>query len=183
MRIAVLRLHRRVDRVLSLLQRQTGKLDLAGFRQHDAAFAIDGAGESLRNSAPQIDAELIAGPEHVVRAEGNIQRHRCGGGQIQAPLRSAGSATVAKYLGAESPQVLRRIRNLRVEIAQREQIVGRGPAQYFGLVGQVSGILRGRGWSCLVSLRTARWTRLRNVRPSSRDRQAHAPVPSGAREE
>src|ERR1700722_4769257 len=50
----------------------------SGFGQRDLAAAVDGHLDPLRNTAPQVDEQTIAGTEDVIGASGHVHRKKIG---------------------------------------------------------------------------------------------------------
>ena len=151
-----------IDGLLRALEREPGHLDLTGFRQHEAAIAVDGPHDRLRDSAPHIDGEAVSGADNVVGADGHVERRHIG---RTAEACGRAHAAVEKNFRTEAPQFFRRVRDLRIQVAQGVQIVGRGLPQHFGRVGDVrlpGGLLDAGCRGAIRSLRGQR--KLRVVR-------------------
>ncbi len=74
--VAVLSLQRVLNCVLCVLQGEARDLDISRLGQSDMSVERYYAREGLRDSAPHIDREAVAWPYHVIRADGNVERHR-----------------------------------------------------------------------------------------------------------
>jgi len=60
--------------MLHISQAAAGDLDRAHFRQGHSAFAVDHSLQALSHTAPEFNAQPIAGADHVIRARGQIHR-------------------------------------------------------------------------------------------------------------
>ena len=128
MRAAKLRREDSLQHVLRLAELDAGEGDRADFRQRDFARRIDGPRQRLRDAAPDRDGEPIAGAEHVVGADGEIERGSLRRRRSGLPHRTAAD----KHIRPEAREGLLLRGHLGVEVVQCEQIVGRRFVQQLG---------------------------------------------------
>ena len=107
MHIAKLAAQCSLHQLLHIPETAAVHLDRARFRQSYAAFAVDHALQTLRNPAPQFDAESVSRTEHIVRSHRQIH------GKFVEVAR-----TVAEHVFAKTNQHRRLPGELGVEIVK-----------------------------------------------------------------